>query len=103
MRWWEEFRKPSLRCERIGHDLRPRLYRGYCTPKEVSGVDALCSRFGGAVAFRVNVTFHVCRRCKFEEERLKRVQVEYPIHSLQLNADRWRKLEADGYLLEAAQ
>ena len=101
LRWWRELRRPDLKCARLGHDCKPRLYRGYCLPGEVSDYNALVAKLDGAVAFKVNVIFHICQRCKFEDVAHRRVTVEYPIKSLSMSIRDWDEMEKNGFLLRS--
>lgn len=99
MRWWYELKTPSLKCERLGHDMHPVVKRGYCLPNEVRGAAGILGMINGAVAFRVVVTFNVCRRCKFEINEDRKIEVVTAIHSLSMPSEDWDVLRDKGFLL----
>lgn len=96
MRWWREFRNPALKCERLGHAMRDVAFSGYCLP----GRNGL-SYYYHAVAVRVKVTFHVCRRCKWEDTAKKKIEDHGSIQRLGMSSSDWRELEETGFLLHS--
>lgn len=53
MRWWKEFRDPSLKCARVGHTERKRYRTGYVRPKD----------WGRYICEKVTQEAPCCRRC----------------------------------------
>ena len=91
MRWFREFRNPSLRCERVGHKPVIEWRRGLLPPK-VTG-------FFGGVADRVRQERHVCARCGAELKAWETTQ-RRSIDSLSGPSDMFEAIRNGGYWLE---
>lgn len=98
-RWWREFRNPRLKCERIGHDMKPVTLEGYCQPELVDGARGLIGMLNGAVAFGVELKTSVCSRCNHEDESARSFEQCRPIQSLSMSSDRWAQMNRTGFSL----
>lgn len=85
-RWFAESRNPSLKCERVGHNMRDREYRVYLYPP--------IARW--AVAERAWMKQAACRRCNHAEpeSEISRTGLD----GLTMDSDRWDILKRDGRL-----
>lgn len=87
MRWFAEFRRPALKCERVGHRAVGEWRRGY--------VPGGYGYFSG-VAKRVRQERSVCSRCALVIVPWTKVHSK-AIHSLTASPDAWDKIEAGGW------
>lgn len=87
MRWWTEFRNPSLKCERRGHRVRQRWYMGFVYAKPNP------FRY---VAEKVKGKIEFCGRCGLVLSR--DVQRSDGIHSLTLDERAQNILDRDGFV-----
>jgi len=86
MRWWREFWKPELKCERIGHVPRERKRWGTRYPSTMRGV-----------ADSVTEKGEICDRCGEVLKPWHEVG-RHPIHKLTMDSASWNKLEEEGEL-----
>lgn len=87
MRWWREFWQPSLKCERVGHEIGEDVRYGFTSPA--------FPRLH--VADSVEQVRQVCDRCgaTFSEwETTDRTGLS----GLTLNSDRMATLKRDGFV-----
>lgn len=85
-RWFKERRNPGLKCERVGHDEKTEVRRGYTT-----------SKWG--VADQVYQTRQKCLRCgKGLTEWTEKDRIT--ISNLTIDAEEWRILRQDGEIWE---
>ena len=90
MRWWNEFRSPELKCERVGHNWQTRYLTGYAKPWAVN-------QWTNGVAFDVEVEVPVCKRCATKNMESLVVLELHPIHSLSLPSDWFKILNKTGW------
>ena len=58
LRWLSEFRNPSLKCVRLGHDWKEEKRTGYVRPWTLPG------HYFRAVVVRIKQQREICQRCK---------------------------------------
>jgi len=85
MRWWREFRNPTLKCERLGHSMKARSYQGY-----EKSTDRWC------VAYSVRGKMLFCSRCGIVQSRT--VDDRHAIHSLTLDRFYDDRLHEKGFV-----
>jgi hypothetical protein len=84
-RWWNEFRKPALKCERVGHDVKQERRRYFSEPKN----------YRMHVADRCVDGREVCNRCRVIISPWVVVQ-RTGITSLSMPAEHWEVLREFG-------
>jgi len=90
MRWLRELLRPSLKCERVGHNWKQITIRGYQYPAEFSY---------RCVADAVTVTIHECTCCR-ERTRMDSDTVlrRDGLNSLSMPESDWETLRERGFL-----
>ena len=88
--WLRELFRPSLKCDRLGHDWDQITIRGFQWPAENSWRH---------VADSVTVTIHDCRRCRVRErQESDEVKRREGISSLEMPTPDWERLKERGFL-----
>lgn len=89
LRWIEELRRPSLKCERVGHRPRGEWRRGYVPGR---------GGWLGGVATRLRQERDVCKRCAVETMPWTTVDGSArTISSLTASTDNWERIETGGW------
>ncbi len=85
-RWFSELGNPSLKCARVGHDMREREYREYRYPPKASW----------AVADRAWMKRASCKRCDHAEEPQEISRTA--LTGLTMSTEHWDQLKLQGRL-----